>query len=701
MLHVLPQEFSLDAQDNIRDPIGMVGQRLEVNVHIVTASGTATQNIVTAVNRAGVRVDDTVLEPFASAEACLTQDERELGCCLLDIGGGTTELIVYAGGVVRHTAAIPVGGDHFTNDLAVGLAHADSGSGKNQARARLRVPRTPDGGFPHRNRQRGRPSAAHRVRAHAGRNRRAARAGIADADSRRTAARRLESQIPAGIVLTGGGAHLRGLPELAESMFNLPVRIAVPRGLEEMTEELSRPEYCNRCRPAAVRSAHAALRRRASRGFRGKDEEHVCWGVRGDSARQVKTGGGSMAPKESRIRISFSEEAQDGAKIKVIGVGGGGSNAVNRMIRAKVEGVEFIAANTDLQALKLSQAPVKLQLGAKLTKGLGAGANPEVGRKAALEDTDKIIEALEGADMMFVTAGLGGGTGSGAAPVVAYLASELGALTVAVVTKPFAFEGKRRMQQAEQALSELIGCVDTVIVIPNERLMESVEQGTSFFEAFRIADDILRQAVQGISDIITIPGIINRDFADVKTIMYGQGYAVMGTAVASGSNRADRRRQPRHQQPAARRQLHPGRAGHPDQHHRLVEPFAARSSRSFVRHPEGRARKRQHHFRRGAGRRDEGIGEDHRDRRGIPRSRRQEGAHAPVVSAEDVESRTREAPLLRSRPTWCSRSRATSPTCYPKCRRTISMCQRSCGGRRRRPSSLFWPEAGRSKPSVA
>src|SRR6516162_9005140 len=203
-----------------------------------------------------------------------------------------------------------------------------------------------------------------------------------------------------------------------------------------------------------------------------------------------------MTVKDTGIRMSFSEELQP-AKLKVIGVGGGGCNAVNRMIRAKVEGVEFIAANTDLQALKLSQAPVKLQLGAKLTKGLGAGANPEIGRKAALEDTDKIIEALEGADMIFITSGLGGGTGSGAAPVVASLASELGALSVAVVTKPFAFEGKRRMLQAEQALQELVGVVDTVIVIPNERLMETVEPGTSFFDAFRIADDILRQAVQG------------------------------------------------------------------------------------------------------------------------------------------------------------------------------------------------------------
>jgi cell division protein FtsZ len=249
--------------------------------------------------------------------------------------------------------------------------------------------------------------------------------------------------------------------------------------------------------------------------------------------------GGTEMAKDSGIRISFSEENNlQGAKIKVIGVGGGGCNAVNRMIRAKVEGVEFIAANTDLQALKLSQAPVKLQLGSKLTKGLGAGANPEIGRKAALEDTDKIIESLEGSDMIFLTTGLGGGTGSGAAPVVASLASELGALTVAVVTKPFLFEGKRRQQQAEQALSELIGSVDTVIVIPNERLLETVEAGTSFFEAFRIADDVLRQAVQGISDIITIPGIVNRDFADVRTIMQGQGYAVMGTAVASGANRA-------------------------------------------------------------------------------------------------------------------------------------------------------------------
>ncbi len=240
--------------------------------------------------------------------------------------------------------------------------------------------------------------------------------------------------------------------------------------------------------------------------------------------------------EDNGLRICFNEEARNDARIKVIGVGGGGNNAVNRMIDSGMEHIEFIVANTDLQALRMSRAATKIQLGVKLTNGLGAGANPEIGRKGALEDSDKIIEALEGADMVFVTAGLGGGTGTGAAPIIASLASEMGALTVAVVTKPFAFEGKRRMQQAERGISELMESVDTTIVIPNEKLL-AVAENAGFFESFRIADDILRQGVQGISDIITIPGIINRDFADVKAIMAGMGYAVMGTATAAGEHR--------------------------------------------------------------------------------------------------------------------------------------------------------------------
>jgi cell division protein FtsZ len=227
-----------------------------------------------------------------------------------------------------------------------------------------------------------------------------------------------------------------------------------------------------------------------------------------------------------------------GARIKVIGIGGGGGNAVNRMIEAGIEGIEFLVANTDLQALKRSRAPIKIQLGSRLTKGLGAGANPVMGRDAALEDTEKIIEVLEGADMVFVTTGLGGGTGTGAAPIIASLATELNALTVAVVTKPFHFEGRRRMQQAEQGLRELRECVDTVITIPNERLLHTVERNVSLADSFKVADDVLRQAVQGISDLITVPGLINLDFADVKAIMQGMGLALMGAGRASGEHRA-------------------------------------------------------------------------------------------------------------------------------------------------------------------
>ena len=226
-----------------------------------------------------------------------------------------------------------------------------------------------------------------------------------------------------------------------------------------------------------------------------------------------------------------------GAKIIVIGVGGGGSNAVNRMIEAGIKGVAFIVVNTDLQALNDSQAPVKIQLGSELTRGLGAGANPEIGKQAAIEDTDKIIDVLQGSDMVFVTTGLGGGTGTGAAPVIAALSIELGALTVAVVTKPFTVEGKKRMRQAEEGLAELRGCVDTIITIPNSKLKE-VEEKISIMEAFRRADEILLQAVQGISDLIIVPGIINLDFADVKSVMQGMGVALMGIGHGSGDGAA-------------------------------------------------------------------------------------------------------------------------------------------------------------------
>jgi cell division protein FtsZ len=236
--------------------------------------------------------------------------------------------------------------------------------------------------------------------------------------------------------------------------------------------------------------------------------------------------------------LDFEVDLDQFANIKVIGVGGGGNNAVNRMINAGLRGVEFVAVNTDAQALFLAQANHKIQIGAKLTKGLGSGGNPEIGQKAAEESRDEILQALKGADMVFVTAGMGGGTGTGAAPVVSEVAKELGALTVGVVTKPFTFEGRKRATQAESGIENLKAKVDTLITIPNDRLLQVIEKHTSIVEAFRIADDVLRQGVQGISDLIAVPGLINLDFADVKTIMKETGSALMGIGAASGENRA-------------------------------------------------------------------------------------------------------------------------------------------------------------------
>jgi cell division protein FtsZ len=245
-----------------------------------------------------------------------------------------------------------------------------------------------------------------------------------------------------------------------------------------------------------------------------------------------------MERDRARRPLFELDDAPQAAKIKVIGLGGGGGNAVSRMMAAQFTGVDFIVANTDMQALRNSPAPVKVQLGMKLTQGLGAGSNPDVGRNAALEDPEAITRLLEGADMVFITAGLGGGTGTGSAPVVASLARDLGILTVAVVTKPFTFEGRKRMLQAEAGVDALRGVVDTLISIPNQRLLAVVDRGTPLLEAFRVADTVLQQAVQGISDLILVPGLVNLDFADVRTIMSGMGMAMMGTGVGRGANRA-------------------------------------------------------------------------------------------------------------------------------------------------------------------
>ena len=498
ILHLLPQEFILDDQTGVNDPLGMMAARLEVRVHMVTVASSALQNVVTAVNRAGVHVDDTVFEPLACADAVLRADERELGVCLADLGAGSTSIIVFQEGAVAHTGVIPIGGDHFTSDLSVGLCTPVAEAEKiKRLYGNAIVTLIPEGNEVEVPSVGDRPSRLISQRMVGEILEPRARELFEMLRDNLRHAGMFELCV-GGIVLTGGGCRLPGILEIAESVLHRPLRLAWPRRWRKC-----HPRWPSRSSPlfwawcstdiapaslaefrtgAGVHKLKAMFvgreRRFCSAGSAGCPEG-VSPSVFGKPSRQpagrrrylaryeTRSGNQNRArknplkaaymKKENDIRISFNEDTRNDAKIKVIGVGGGGNNAVNRMIDSGMEGIEFVVANTDLQALRMSRAPMKIQLGVKLTNGLGAGANPEVGRKAALEDSDKIIEALEGADMVFVTAGLGGGTGTGAAPIIASLASEMGALTVAVVTKPFAFEGKRRMQQAERGICRTDG----------------------------------------------------------------------------------------------------------------------------------------------------------------------------------------------------------------------------------------------------
>src|SRR5256714_1002206 len=493
ILHVLPEDFVVDEQDGIGAPVGMTGARLEVNVHIITGSQSSTQNIVACVNRAGVNVAEMVVEQLAASDSVLTADEKELGVALVDIGGGTTDIAIYERGSLWHTAVIGVGGDHFTNDIAVGLRTPVPDAEKIKRKCGCALSAMVDedetmevasvGGRKPR-------LMARRILSEILQPRAEEIFHLVWDEIRRAG---YEKSLNSGVVLTGGGSILDGMPEMAEQIFDLPIRRGCPTGVGGLADHVNSPTF----------ATAVGLTLYAYRNFAG------------EPAR-----------------------AAAGARIKVIGVGGGGGNAVNRMVRSGLEGVEFIIVNTDMQALRTNAAPTKLQIGSKLTKGLGAGADPNVGRAAALEDTEKIIQALDGADMIFVTTGLGGGTGTGAAPVIASLASELGALTIAVVTKPFKFECKKRQTQADRGLDALRECVDTIITIPNERLLTIIDRTTPMTDAFATADDVLRQAIQGISDLILVPGLINLDFADVKTIMSGMGLAMMGTGIAEGHDPA-------------------------------------------------------------------------------------------------------------------------------------------------------------------
>ena len=369
------------------------------------------------------------------------------------------------------------------------------------------------------------------------------------------------------------------------------------------------------------------------------------------------------------------------AVIKVVGVGGGGTNAVSRMVDAGLRGVEFIAANTDAQALAMCDADIKLNIGHDSTKGLGAGANPDVGLAAASESRDDIKEALKGADMVFVTAGEGGGTGTGAAPVIAEIAkNEIGALTVGVVTRPFEFEGSQRGRQATEGIERLREVVDTLIVIPNEKLLAVVERRTSMLDAFREADNVLRQGVQGITDLITIPGLINLDFADVRTIMQDAGSALMGIGTAGGESRDRGRGQGRDLLAAAggeRRR----RDGHPAEHHRRQGPRPVRGQRRRRDHPERGRPERQHHLRRGDRRVDVRRGQRDRDRHRLrpparaaaPAAKRRRGGATAGPRISDRSARTSRSPTTTS---TSRRSCGTSSGSAPRKAAPRSPCRR-------------------------
>ena len=340
------------------------------------------------------------------------------------------------------------------------------------------------------------------------------------------------------------------------------------------------------------------------------------------------------------LKYELQEETRKGARIKVLGIGGGGTNAVGRMYEEGLEGVEFYVMNTDAQALEASKVPNKVQIGVKVTGGLGAGSDPAIGRQAALEDTERILAILEGADLVFVTAGLGGGTGAGASPVIATLAKELDALTIAVVTKPFTFEGGKRMRQAERSVSDLASSVDILTTIPNDRLLTIAPKGASMAQAFRMADDILRQAVQGISEIILTPGLINLDFSDIKAAISGMGHALIGTAIAKGSNAAVEAARGAINSPLLEDTQNQRRPPGAHEHHGLRRYRAARTERSLFDHPgSGRLRRPAIKLRRNRQRSHGRLGQSHRDR-----NRLREGGRQTRI---DCRAETRGGVLCR------------------------------------------------------
>src|SRR5712691_9321421 len=513
ILHVLRQEFIIDGQEDVREPIGMSGVRLEVKVHIVTGAVSAAQNIVKCVRRCGLEVNDLILQPLASSRAVLSEDEKDLGVCLLDIGGGTTDIAVFTHGAIRHTAVIPIAGDQITNDIAMALR------GTAPACKRERHDRSAR----HR-----RARAALDVAADAGGSDRAAGGGAVFAGA--AGAARVGIR---GAAVFGSGADRRLLGHAGHGRArrgDLPH--AGARGRSALHR---RPRRGGAQRALRHRGGIGGGRRVAGAARAAFAPERLLPSRAGEDERVVSKKLLMSQRQGENNMFEIVDSQATGPIIKVIGVGGAGGNAVNHMIEQGVEGVEFIAVNTDAQVLSRNKSRNQIQLG---TSGLGSGARPEEARAVAVAERERLEEVVAGAHMVFITAGMGGGTGTGAAPVIAEVARSLGILTVAVVTKPFTFEGSKRMKTAEQGLEELAPHVDSLIVILNDKLEEVLGEDVTQEDAFKAADDVLNNAVAGIAEIINLPGLVNVDFQDVRTVMSEQGMAMMGSAVASGIDRA-------------------------------------------------------------------------------------------------------------------------------------------------------------------
>ena len=576
VVHVLPREFAVDGQDGVATRSAWSAPA-RGDVHVVTAPVAVTQNIVTCMNKAGIEVVQLVLEQFAAAEAVLTPDEKELGICLVDIGGGTTEVAVYQKGAIAHTAVIPIGGDHFTNDLAVvlrapitdaerikkkyGCALRDA-VGEDEmvevpmvgGRAPKLCPRTTLADILQ-------PRAEELL-------------GLIHEDIQRLG---VDKEIRSGVVLTGGGAGARGHRRDRRGHLRRSGAPGRPGGSRRARRRRLASGVGHRDRAPPLWSPLQAGAARGRRAFfqRGRTRSRDSSGISFDGAGKTTTSGGRGGPMiefvdDDSRKLSIELDGGDAspATIRVIGIGGGGSNAVNRMIPAGVRGVEYFACNTDLQALRkcarAEQAPDRRAADQGARRRRGSRRRPKRRARGSGEARAGRAGRRHGLPRDGTRAGAPARARARSSPSSR---PRPGALAVAVVTKPFEFEGKKRMRQAERASRELRDHVDTLITIPNQRLLAFVERNTPLQESFKIADDVLRQAIQGISDLINCPGEINLDFADVRKIMSDMGRALMGTAVGRGREPGDPRGPGRDLLAPARGRLDRGRARRAHQHH--------------------------------------------------------------------------------------------------------------------------------------